>query len=89
MDVLSEKIVILRKNRRCDGCRSMLFKGQNILRQAIANEGEVYSVYSCDCCTWVISKFYSYGDEIEQRGIEEYVYEFIVNPIVEFIEGLK
>lgn len=47
---ISDKYVVLRKDRKCDGCCKKLLKGDFIKRESLAEDGHAYNLYFCDLC---------------------------------------
>lgn len=59
MNILSEKIVKIRKSRRCNACARKFEPGTKMLRQVNDFEG-LHSWYSCDTCQLLLNKHSDY-----------------------------
>lgn len=69
MTVLSSKVVTLGKDRLCWGCLHRFPAGSQLLSEAIAYEGSVYRLYTCESCH---SETYGWGpDDYESCGYGE------------------
>jgi hypothetical protein len=86
---ITGKDVTLRKARACDGCRQWLWKGESAYRAVCADSGEIWSFYTCGVCQWIWDETPARGEEIDRYGLEDYVLEFVVNPIIVFLRGEK
>lgn len=50
MDILSDKLVKIRKPRECDGCYTDFQPGAELNRQVAADGGDIWSFYTCPDC---------------------------------------
>lgn len=76
MNILSEKIVKIRKSRRCNACARKFESGTEMQRQVNDFDG-LHSWYSCKTCTSLISK---HGEYFEDDNI---FYEYCVRDVLE------
>lgn len=60
MEILSDKMVKTRKPHQCFGCGRTRPKGTNMHCQVNAGDDGIYTVYNCDVCWSIMSK---YGDD--------------------------
>jgi hypothetical protein len=61
--LFSEKTVITRKKHRCNACERVFPEGTQMNVQRIADEGTIYSWYSCRTCQALMSKFSDQFDD--------------------------
>ena len=77
IDCLDRKIVKVRKTRQCFGCLRKFERGQELERACYADEGTVYSLYTCDTCLQVLNFLASieridHSDYIEEGWLLEF-----------------
>lgn len=63
--VLDTKMVITKKPHKCWGCGGIIPKGRNVSRQSQADEGRVFSVYTCEICDMFINHPDFDSDDLE------------------------
>ncbi|AHN66513.1 hypothetical protein Bcp1_036 [Bacillus phage Bcp1] len=64
MDILMDKPVKIRKDRKCWGCTRGFKKGSTLQCVKAAGEGTVTSTYYCDTCIQYMNDYYEPGDEV-------------------------
>ncbi len=71
IDCLDRRIVKIRKKRQCFGCLRHFEKGQELERASYADEGTVYSLYTCQTCLKAL-EFLATHDRIDH---DDYIEE--------------
>jgi hypothetical protein len=81
MTTLGEKLVKLRKDRRCWGCNDPYYEGMYLLALTQASEGTVFTTYWCETCTAYWRKYMQDSDGIMQGDLagEQHYQEFKQN----------
>jgi hypothetical protein len=71
MQRISEKVVTIRKSRKCFGCLKPIKKGEKALIQTNADDGEIYSITLCNTCRKKLSQLH-YDDEFCEGELKEF-----------------
>lgn len=64
MEHIRTKVVTLRKERRCWGCRDRYVKREQMTVCVNADGGRAFSTYWCAVCMAYSAKYIEYGDDI-------------------------
>ena len=70
MGTISEKIIIIRKPRKCFGCLRLMEKGETALTQTATNDGKIYDITICDECREKVSNMGS-DEEFFEGDLKE------------------
>ena len=69
MEVISNNVVLTRKDHQCIGCRGIIPRGRRVERMVVSDDG-IYSVYTCEICQAVINSW-DYPEEFYEGEIIE------------------
>lgn len=76
MDLLTDEIITARQDHRCDFCGGVIHKGEKYNRQAIAEDGRVWTWKSHEVCKYIAHEINDgYCDGISEEYFKEQVGE--------------
>jgi len=72
MDRVSDKKVVVRKERKCFGCLRIIERGERAHVQTNTEDGKIYSITICEECQVIVSGSTS-GSEFSEGELQEEV----------------
>lgn len=71
MKQISNKIVTIRKPHNCFGCYRKFEKGEGMKSETCVNEGDIYTLYSCQTCDTLMTEFEEFFLDTEENMFPE------------------